>query len=76
MTSIEYRATDSQDQVTLDTAQCSTLILRALSWLDKNGSVENRVPVANGNEAAFSFYQKFGFYPRRTILEQKKNPLK
>ena len=50
----------------------STLIIRALSWLEESGCVEKMVSVANGNETAFSFYKKFGFYPRKTILEQKK----
>ena len=48
-----------------------TLLNRALIWLDANGSVRNRVSVADGNEEAFSFYREFGFYPRMTILEQK-----
>jgi ribosomal protein S18 acetylase RimI-like enzyme len=48
----------------------TALMTRALAWLDENGSVENRVAVAEGNEEAFPFYRKFGFYPRRTVLEQ------
>ncbi|WP_054848068.1 GNAT family N-acetyltransferase [Methanoculleus chikugoensis] len=48
----------------------TALVHRALAWLDENGSVENRVAVAEGNEEAFPFYRKFGFYPRRTVLEQ------
>lgn len=48
----------------------TALVRRALLWLDENGLVENRVAVAEGNEGVFSFYQKFGFYPRRTVLEQ------
>ena len=48
-----------------------TLLNRALTWLDTNGSVRNRVSVADGNEEAFSFYREFGFYPRMTVLEQK-----
>ncbi len=50
----------------------SALVERALAWLDTNDSVRNRVSIADGNEAAFSFYKKFGFYPRMTVLEQKK----
>lgn len=49
------------------------LMIRALSWLDKNGSVRNRVPVAEGNEDAVLFYRKFGFHPRMTVLEQKRD---
>ena len=48
----------------------TALVRRALMWLDENGSVENRVAVADGNEEAFPFYRRFGFYPRRTVLEQ------
>ncbi len=48
----------------------TALVRRALAGLDENGSVENRVAVAEGNEEAFPFYRKFGFYPRRTVLEQ------
>lgn len=50
----------------------TALVRRALAWLGENGSVENRVSVAEGNEEAFPFYRKFGFYPRRTVLEQKR----
>jgi len=48
----------------------TALVRRALAWLDESGSVENRVSVADGNEETFSFYERFGFYPRRTVLEQ------
>jgi diamine N-acetyltransferase len=50
----------------------STLVTRALAWLGENGSVRNRVSVGQGNEAAWEFYRKFRFYPRMTVLEQKK----
>lgn len=49
----------------------STLVHRALSWLGAKGSIRNRVSVGDGNEEAFGFYQKFGFYPRMTVLEQR-----
>ncbi|MDV2481862.1 GNAT family N-acetyltransferase [Methanoculleus sp. Wushi-C6] len=48
----------------------TALMHRALAWLDENGSIENGVSVAEGNEEAFPFYRRFGFYPRRTMLEQ------
>ena len=51
----------------------TSLMNLALTWLDTNGSVRNRVSVADGNEKAFAFYRKFGFHPRMTVLEQKKN---
>ncbi len=49
----------------------SALVTRALSWLAANGSARNRVSVGDGNEGAWIFYRKFGFYPRMTVLEQK-----
>jgi diamine N-acetyltransferase len=50
----------------------STLVTRALVWLDENGSTRKRVSVSEGNELVWNFYKKFGFYPRMTVLEQKK----
>lgn len=50
----------------------SVLVTMALAWLDEHGSVRNRVSVADGNEEALDFYRKFDFYPRMTVLEQKK----
>lgn len=50
----------------------SALVKRTLAWLDENGSVRNRVSVGDGNEEAWVFYKKFGFYPRMTVLEQKR----
>jgi diamine N-acetyltransferase len=49
------------------------LMERSLAWLGCKGSKKNIVSVAVGNEQAYGFYQKFGFYPRRTMLEQKKH---
>jgi GNAT superfamily N-acetyltransferase len=50
----------------------STLVTRALGWLDENGSTRNRVSVSEGNGSVENFYKKFRFYPRMTVLEQKK----
>ncbi|HOI12843.1 MAG TPA: GNAT family N-acetyltransferase [Methanoculleus sp.] len=50
----------------------TALVHRALAWLDGNGSAVNRVSVTDGNEEAFSFYRRFGFHPRRTVLEQRR----
>jgi diamine N-acetyltransferase len=49
-----------------------TLMEKALTWLDGKGSKKNIVSVAVGNEQAYDFYRVFGFFPRRTMLEQKK----
>jgi len=51
------------------------LMLRALAWLDECGAIRKRVSVGNGNEEAWKFYQKFGFYPRMTILEQRRESM-
>jgi ribosomal protein S18 acetylase RimI-like enzyme len=50
----------------------TTLMEKALEWLTSKGSKKNIVSVAVGNEQAYVFYEQFGFYPRRTLLEQKK----
>jgi diamine N-acetyltransferase len=50
----------------------SVFMGRVLAWLDANGSVRNRVSVGDGNEDAFLFYRKFGFFCRMMVLEQKK----
>lgn len=50
----------------------SVLVSRALQWFEEEGAVRVWVSVADGNESAFPFYRKFGFYPRMTVLEQKK----
>ncbi len=49
-----------------------TLLQNALAWLGAKGSKKNIVSVGVGNEQAYGFYAKFGFFPRRTMLEQKK----
>ncbi len=46
-------------------------MLQALVWMDECGATRKRVSVGDGNEEAWKFYEKFGFYPRMTILEQK-----
>lgn len=48
------------------------LVKKALGWMDELGTVKKVVTVASGNENAFGFYEKFGFYPRKTVLEQLK----
>ena len=48
------------------------LVKRALAWMDKKGAESKIVEVAAGNEQAFSFYRRFGFVPRETVLKQVK----
>jgi ribosomal protein S18 acetylase RimI-like enzyme len=49
------------------------LIKSALIWMDEKGAETKMVSVAAGNEEAFRFYARYGFRPRRTVLEQIKN---
>jgi ribosomal protein S18 acetylase RimI-like enzyme len=52
-----------------------TLMKNALSWMDEKGAEKKTVVVCVGNEQAFGFYVKYGFAPRKTLLEQPKNRL-
>lgn len=47
------------------------MVKRSLEWMDRFEVKEKKVVVAFGNENAFDFYAKFGFYPRSTVLRQK-----
>ena len=49
----------------------TALVTRGLAWMDSLGTVRKRVSVGDGNESAWTFYRKFGFFPRMTVLEQK-----
>ena len=46
------------------------LMTMSLEWLDSKNVRMKTIAVAEGNEKAFDFYKKYGFYERRTILEQ------
>lgn len=46
------------------------LMKRALEWLDKNKVKSKRVVVADGNEKVIDFYNHYGFYSRKIVLEQ------
>lgn len=48
------------------------LMRSSLDWLDSKNVRMKIIGVAEGNEQAFDFYKKYGFYERRTILEQVK----
>ncbi len=48
------------------------LMQKGLQWMDEMGGEKIVANVAAGNEQAFGFYEKYGFYPRRTMLEQIK----
>ena len=49
------------------------LMRRALAWLDSLGAKTRTIGVATGNEGAFAFCQRYGFYPRMTKLVQKES---
>lgn len=48
------------------------LMRLSLSWFGENRVDHCIISVAEGNEHLFSFYERYGFYPRRTVLERKK----
>lgn len=47
-----------------------SLMKRALEWLNSNKAKTIIIGVAEGNEDVLEFYQRYGFYKRRIILEQ------
>jgi ribosomal protein S18 acetylase RimI-like enzyme len=77
ITSIDRTLTGEIDSIFVD-SQCrgqgigTVLMEKALGWLRVKGAKKNVVSVAVGNEQAYVFYEQFGFFPRRTLLEQKK----
>lgn len=46
------------------------LMQRTLAWMDDQHVPTKRVVVAAGNEEAFGFYARYGFRPRRIVLQQ------
>jgi diamine N-acetyltransferase len=46
------------------------LMKTALKWMDGRGAQRKIIGVAVGNEEAFGFYEKYGFYPRVIVLRQ------
>lgn len=46
------------------------LMKRSLNWLDNNKVVTKTIVVAEGNEEVLGFYEKYGFYKKRIVLEQ------
>jgi len=47
------------------------LMRRALVWLNEQNVHTKVIAVAVGNERAYSFYERFGFYPRVMMLKQR-----
>lgn len=48
------------------------LMKRALGWMDEHSVTKKVLEVGAGNEDLFTFYHRYNFYPRITILEQVK----
>jgi ribosomal protein S18 acetylase RimI-like enzyme len=49
------------------------LMQKALAWMDEKAAEKKVVAVGVGNEYALGFYARYGFCPRKTVLEQIKN---
>ena len=47
------------------------LMQMALAWLDQSEAKTKTVAIAAGNEQVISFYARYGFFPRQTLLKQK-----
>ncbi len=47
------------------------LMRRALDWLDEQDVHTKVIDVAVGNERAYTFYARFGFFPRVMALKQR-----
>jgi ribosomal protein S18 acetylase RimI-like enzyme len=47
------------------------LMQRGLAWLDGQGVTAKQLGVAAGNEQVLAFYARYGFFPRRIVLQQK-----
>lgn len=47
------------------------LMRRALGWLDACGVHTKVIDVVVGNERAYAFYERFGFYPRVVTMKQR-----
>jgi ribosomal protein S18 acetylase RimI-like enzyme len=48
-----------------------TLMRRSIAWMDTRQARRKIVAVAAGNEEVVGFYERFGFFPRATLLMHK-----
>jgi diamine N-acetyltransferase len=48
------------------------LMMRALEWLRMHDCPETSIYVAEGNEQVLSFYEKYGFNKRYTVMGKRK----
>ena len=44
------------------------MMKKSIEWMDERSVTQKVIGVAFGNEEVFPFYEKYGFYPRATIL--------
>lgn len=44
----------------------------ALAWFDERGAEQVILGVVAGNDRALGFYERFGFFPRTTVLMRRK----
>ena len=48
------------------------LMKKALAWMNQNSSTEKIVEATVGNEQVLGFYGRYGFLPRKILLEEVK----
>jgi diamine N-acetyltransferase len=48
------------------------LMRHALEWLNREGAAAKTIVVLHENDAALTFYERYGFYPDTINLRQKK----
>lgn len=80
MASVDRHAVDGQgggefDSIYVQPAQrgqgvAHELMTRSLAWLRSCDAGPVRIRVVAGNERAFGFYARYGFYPHHTVLMQ------
>lgn len=46
-----------------------SLMRQSIAWLDENHVINKKIVVGTGNEKVLEFYSRYGFRPRRMILE-------
>jgi diamine N-acetyltransferase len=75
VSSIDAAGTGEIDSLSV-AAECrrqgigDTLMNRSLAWMDQHSVKARTVVVAAGNEQVLSFYRRYGFHPRCTVLRQ------
>lgn len=50
----------------------TVLMEKILKWMDDNKVSGKELNVCFGNESVYKFYEKFNFFPRKTLLKQVK----